>query len=68
MNEIGIDSLSLAAYMPLTQAMVDQIAFMIQKSGTSSAGPQQVGTSAYFNQTMRTHTYFEQNVQPASSC
>lgn len=63
MNEIGIDSLSLAAYMPLTQAMVDQITFMIQKSGTSSAGPQQVGTQAYFNQTMSTNQYFEQNVQ-----
>lgn len=63
MNEIGIDSLSLAAYMPLTQAMVDQIAFMIQKSGTSSAGGAQVGTDAYFHQTMSTNQYFEQNVQ-----
>lgn len=63
MNEIGIDSLSLAAYMPLTQAMVDQIAFMIQKSGTSSAGPQQVGQQSYFQQTMSTNAYFEQNVQ-----
>lgn len=63
MNEFGIDSLSLADFMPLTQAMVDQITFMIQKSGTSTGGPQDVGTPAYFNQTMRTHTYFEQNVQ-----
>ena len=63
MNEIGIDSLSLSQYMPLTQAMVDQIAFMIQKSGFSSAGASQVGSSAYFNQTMTTYQYFEQNVQ-----
>lgn len=63
MNEFGIDSLSLAQYMPLTQAMVDQIEYMIQKSGVSSAGPAQVGTSAYFNQTMSVFTYFEQNVQ-----
>ena len=63
MNEFGIDSLSLADFMPLTQAMVDQIAYMIQKNGTSSAGPADIGTAAYFNQTMRTHTYFEQNVQ-----
>lgn len=63
MNEIGIDSLSLADYMPLTQAMVDQIEYMIQKSGVSSGGPADVGTAAYFNQTFRTYTYFEQNVQ-----
>ena len=63
MNEIGIDSLSLAQYMPLTQAMVDQIEFMIQKSGFSSAGGNQVGQSSYFQQTMTTYNYFEQNVQ-----
>ena len=63
MNEFGIDSLSLAAYMPLTQSMVDQIQYMIQKSGTSSAGPAEIGTAAYFNQTMSTNAYFEQNVQ-----
>ena len=63
MNEIGIDSLSLAEYMPLTQAMVDQIAFMIQKSGVSSGGPQDIGSAAYFEQTISTYDYFEQNVQ-----
>ena len=63
MNEIGIDSLSLAAYMPLTQAMVDQISFMIQKNGYSSLGASAVGTQAYFNQTFTTYNYFQQNVQ-----
>lgn len=63
MNEFGIDSLSLAQYMPLTQAMVDQIQYMIQKSGISSGGGPDIGTPAYFNQTMTTFQYFEQNVQ-----
>ena len=63
MNEIGIDSLSLAQYMPLTQAMVNQIAFMIQKNGFSSLGASAVGTQAYFNQTFTTYDYFQQNVQ-----
>lgn len=63
MNEIGIDSLSLANYIPLTQAMVDQIAYMIQKNGYSSAGGSEVGQPSYFHQTFTTYTYFEQNVQ-----
>lgn len=63
MNEIGIDSLSLAQYIPLTQAMVDQIAYMIQKNGVSSAGGSEVGQPSYFNQTFSTYPYFEQNVQ-----
>ena len=63
MNEIGIDSLSLAQYMPLTQAMVNQIAFMIQKNGFSSLGGDYVGNPAYFHQTFTTYDYFEQNVQ-----
>lgn len=63
MNEIGIDSLSLSQYMPLTQAMVDQISFMIQKNGFSSSGASDVGSQAYFNQTFTTFPYFEQNVQ-----
>lgn len=63
MNEIGIDSLSLAQYIPLTQAMVDQIAYMIQKNGYSSAGGSEVGQQSYFHQTFTTYNYFEQNVQ-----
>lgn len=63
MNEIGIDSLSLADFMPLTQPMVDQIAFMIQKSGTSSSRLSDIGQPSYFHQTFRKHAYFEQNVQ-----
>lgn len=63
MNEIGIDSLSLARYIPLTQAMVDQIAYMIQKNGQSSAGGSEVGQASYFHQTFTTYPYFEQNVQ-----
>ena len=63
MNEIGIDSLSLSQYMPLTQTMVDQIAFMIQKNGFSSLGGSSVGKPEYFHQTFTTYDYFQQNVQ-----
>lgn len=63
MNEIGIDSLSLADFIPLTQTMVDQISYMIQKNGYSSAGGSEVGQSSYFHQTFTPYRYFEQNVQ-----
>lgn len=63
MNEFGIDSLQLAAGQPMTQAMVDDIAFAIQKNGRSSKGPESIGSSAYFNQTFLTYDYFEQNVR-----
>lgn len=63
MNEFGIDSLQLANGQPLTQAMVDDIAYIIQKNGFSSSGPDDIGTAAYFNQTFTTYTYWEQNIQ-----
>lgn len=63
MNEFGIDSLQLAGDRPMTQAMVNAIAYAIQKNGVSSKGPEAIGSSSYYNQTFTTYNYFEQNVQ-----
>ena len=63
MNEFGIDSLQYSAGQQITQAEVDQIEFIILKSGVSSAGYQQMTTPAYFQQTMSTYQYFEPTVR-----
>ena len=63
MNEFGIDSLQLSAGQLITQAQVDQIDFLILKSGISSAGVPQMLTPAYFQQTMSTYQYFEPSVR-----
>ena len=63
MNEFGIDSLQYSAGQQITQAEVEQIAFLILKSGVSSAGVPQMLTPAYFQQTMSTFQYFEPSVR-----
>ena len=63
MNEFGIDSLQYSAGQQITQAEVDQIEYIILKSGVSSAGYQQMTTPAYFQQTMTTYQYFEPTVR-----
>lgn len=63
MNEFGIDSLQYSAGQQITQAEVDQIDFIILKSGVSSAGVPQMLTPAYFQQTMSTYQYFEPTVR-----
>lgn len=62
MNEFGIDSLQYSAGQQITQAEVNQISFLILKSGISSAGVPQMTTPAYFNQTMTTFSFFEPSV------
>lgn len=63
MNEFGIDSLQYSAGQQITQAEVDQIEYIILKSGISSAGVPQMLTPAYFQQTMSTYQFFEPTVR-----
>lgn len=63
MNEFGIDSLQFSAGQQITQSQVDQIEYIILKSGLSSAGVPQMLTPAYFSQTMSTFQFFEPTVR-----
>ena len=63
MNEFGVDSLEFSRYTMITQSQVDQIQYLILKSGISSAGVNQMLTPAYFTQTMSTFALFEPSVR-----
>lgn len=63
MNEFGIDSLELSRYTMINQTMINQIDYLILKSGISSAGVPQMFTPQYFTQTMDTFANFEPSVR-----